>query len=71
MYASAARIAIVVLATAMALQQTGVAQEIVTLAFSLVLGAIAVAAAIAFGVGAKDAAAREVNRWLERSGTQS
>jgi hypothetical protein len=71
MYASAARIAIVVLATAMALQQTGVAQEIVTLAFSLVLGAIAVAAAIAFGIGAKDAAAREVNRWLERSGTQS
>ncbi len=67
MYASAARVAIVVLATAMALQQTGVAQEIVTLAFSLVLGAIAVAAAIAFGIGAKDAAAREVNRWFDRS----
>ncbi len=66
LYASAARVAIVVLATAMALQQTGVAQEIVTLAFSLILGAIAVAAAIAFGIGAKDAAAREVNRWFER-----
>ncbi len=66
LYATAARVAIVVLATAMALQQTGVAQEIVTLAFSLVLGAIAVAAAIAFGIGAKDAAGREVDRWFEK-----
>ncbi len=68
LYASAARIAIVVLATAMALQQTGVAEEIVTLAFGLVLGAIAVAAAIAFGLGSRDAAAGLVNRWMERQG---
>lgn len=68
LYASAARIAIVVLATAMALQQTGVAEEIVTLAFGLVLGAIAVAAAIAFGLGSRDAAAGLVDRWMERRG---
>ena len=63
LYCSAARIAIIGLATAMALEQTGVAQEIVRLAFTLILGAIAVAAAIAFGLGARDAAARTVDRW--------
>ncbi len=64
-YAWSARIAIIVLATAMALEQTGVAADIVRLAFALLLGAIAVAAAIAFGIGSKDAAARAVNRWFE------
>jgi hypothetical protein len=64
LYASAARIAIVVLATAMALQQTGVAQEIVTLAFGAVLGAIALAGAIAFGLGAREAAGRTIDQWL-------
>lgn len=63
-YAWSARIAIIVLATAMALEQTGVAEEIVRLAFALLLGAIAVAAAIAFGIGAKDAAARTVDQWF-------
>ncbi len=63
--ASAARIAILVLATAMALQQTGVAQEIVTLAFGVVLGAIALAGAIAFGIGARDVAGRAVEGWFE------
>jgi hypothetical protein len=36
---------------AMALQQMGVATDIVNLAFGLLLGAIAVAIAIAFGLG--------------------
>lgn len=71
LYASAARIAIIVLATTMALQQTGVADEIVTLAFALVLGAIAVAAAIAFGIGARDQATRWVNAWFGRSGGET
>lgn len=65
LYASAARMAIVVLATAMALQQTGVAQEIVTLAFGVVLGAIALAGAIAFGIGSRDVAGRAVEGWFE------
>jgi hypothetical protein len=58
-----ARIAILVLAGAMALGQLGVADEIITLAFGLTLGAIAVALAIAFGVGGRDLAARQLDRW--------
>ncbi len=66
-YASAARIAIVVLAATMALQNIGVADEIVTLAFGLVLGAVAVAAAIAFGLGSRDAARRIVEDLMPQS----
>jgi hypothetical protein len=61
--ALAARIAILVLAGAMALRQMGLANEIVNLAFGLLLGAIAVAAAIAFGFGGRDIAGRQLERW--------
>lgn len=60
-----ARLAIIVLATAMALRQMGIANDIVNLAFGLLLGAIAVAVALAFGLGARDIAAREVENWLQ------
>jgi hypothetical protein len=63
--ALAARVAILVLAGAMALRQMGLANEIVNLAFGLLLGAIAVAAALAFGLGGREIAAREVQNWLE------
>jgi hypothetical protein len=61
----AARVAIVVLAGAMALRQMGLANEIVNLAFGLVVGAIAVAVAIAFGLGAREAAGRQVEEWIQ------
>ena len=51
-----ARIAIIALVSAMALQQIGVASDIVNLAFGLLLGAIAVAIALAFGLGGRDIA---------------
>jgi hypothetical protein len=60
----AARIGILVLAGAMALRQMGLANEIVNLAFALVLGAIAVAAALAFGLGGRDIAARQLEDWM-------
>jgi hypothetical protein len=63
--ALAARIAILVLAGAMALREMGLANEIVNLAFGLLLGAIAVAVALAFGLGGRDIAARELEGWLE------
>jgi hypothetical protein len=63
--ALAARVSILVLAGAMALRQMGVANEIITLAFGLLLGAVAVAAAIAFGLGGREAAAREVESWFQ------
>ena len=60
-----ARIAILVFAGAMALRQMGLANEIINLAFGLLLGAFAVAIALAFGLGGKEIAAQEIKKWLE------
>lgn len=62
--AQTARIAIIALVSAMALQQMGIASNIVNLAFGLLLGAIAVAVALAFGLGSMDIAAEQVREWL-------
>jgi len=60
-----ARVAVLLLASAMALRQMGLANEIVALAFGLTLGAVAVAAAIAFGIGGRDVAKRKLEEWLK------
>jgi len=61
------RIAIVVFTAAMALQQIGVAPSIVNLAFGLLLGSLAVAAAVAFGLGGREVAAEQLREWLKAS----
>lgn len=61
----AARIIILVLVGAMALEQMGIATNIVNLAFGLLVGGIAVAIAIAFGLGGKDIAAEQVRGWID------
>ncbi len=61
----AARISIVALITAMALKQMGIASNIVDLAFGLLTGAIAVAIAVAFGLGGKDIASQQLREWLD------
>ena len=68
--ATLARTAILVLAGAMALRQMGIADDIVNLAFGIMLGALGVAAALAFGLGSREIAGREVDRLLSsmRSG---
>lgn len=63
--ALATRVSIIVLAGAMGLRQMGLANEIITLAFGLMLGAIAVAAALAFGLGARDVAGRTIEGWAK------
>ena len=63
--AIAARVSIIVLAGAMALRQMGVASDIINLAFGLLLGAIAVAVALAVGLGGRDIAARELNEMVQ------
>lgn len=63
--AYAAKISILVFAGAMALRQMGLANDIINLAFGLLLGAIAVAIALAFGLGGKEIAAQEIKKWLE------
>lgn len=63
--AQTARIAILALVGAMALQQMGVATSIVNLAFGLLFGALAVAIALAFGLGGRDIAAEQIREWLD------
>lgn len=58
-----ARIGILLFTTAVGLEQMGIANEIIELAFGIVLGAVAVAFAVAFGLGGRDAAARQIERW--------
>jgi hypothetical protein len=64
------RIAILILAGAMGLQQMGLAQEIVNLTYGLTLGAVAVAAAISFGIGGRDAAKTLVDDWVKNRRTK-
>ena len=65
-----ARVAILVFTGAMALQRMGIADSIVNLTFGLTLGAIAVACAIAFGIGGRDVAARIVNNLYAENQTK-
>lgn len=69
MVANIARFAIMGLVMAMGLRAMGIANEIVNLAFGLTLAAIAVAVALAFGLGGRDAAGKLLNRWLDNSGS--
>ena len=59
-----ARIAIIVFAAAFSLREIGVANDIINLAFGITLGAMGIAAALAFGLGSKEIAGREVDRFL-------
>ncbi len=58
-----ARIALIVFAVAMALDQLGVANDVVNLTFGLLLAAAALAAALAFGLGGTDVAKFQLVRW--------
>ncbi len=61
----AARVAVIALATAMALKQMGLADSIINMAFGLTLGAAALATALAFGLGGREIAARELDMWVQ------
>lgn len=62
----AARVAVIVLGSAMALRQMGIADEIIELAFGLTLGGAAVAVALAFGLGGRDVASKTLEEMRER-----
>jgi hypothetical protein len=64
--ASLARVGILGLVLAMGLRAMGIADDIVNLAFMLVLGAVAVAFALSFGIGGRDAAGRQMEHWLKK-----
>ncbi len=57
---------IIVVTGAMALQQMQIAEEIVTIAFSLAMGSIALGAAIAIGLGCKELAGEVVRDFVNK-----
>ena len=60
------RYAIIALFTAIGLTFMGLADQIVMLAFGLILGSAAVATALAFGLGGREAAGRVASSWADR-----
>jgi len=60
-----ARGTILFIAGAMSLQQMGISGEIVNLGFGLILGAVAVAMAVAFGIGGRDIAKSFLQKWTD------
>lgn len=60
------RVGVIMLAVFMALQQLGVASEIVTTAFAILFGAIALGLALAFGLGNRELAGQITREWYER-----
>lgn len=63
--AKIAKGAVVLIAVAMALQQVGVPEEMLTAGFTLVLGAVALAVGLAFGLGNRELAGELTRRWYE------
>ena len=59
------RVAVVALAAAMALSQMGLANDIITLAFGLTLGGMALAVGLAFGLGGQKVAGKQLEAWSE------
>jgi hypothetical protein len=64
--ANIARFAILGLVLAMGLKSMGLADHIVNMAFGFTIGGVAVAAALAFGLGGKDAAKAITDNWASR-----
>lgn len=60
------RAGVIVLAVFMALQELGIATDIVTTAFAILFGAVALALALSFGLGNRDLAAEITREWYER-----
>lgn len=64
--ASTVRAAVLALGAFMALRELQIAPEIVTIAFTLTLAAIALAAALAFGLGSRNVAGQVTQQWYDR-----
>jgi hypothetical protein len=63
--ARAAWISIVLLSAAIGLRHMNLANETINLAFGLLLGAVAVAVALAFGLGGQEIARNQLREWME------
>ncbi|MGH7552143.1 MAG: mechanosensitive ion channel family protein [Longimicrobiales bacterium] len=67
--ARAGKAAVILLSVFMALNQLEIAEDIVLVFFIAVVGAAALAAGIAFGLGGRDVAAEIAREWYERNRT--
>lgn len=61
-----AHVGIVAFSSMMALQQIGVGRQLIAIAFALLLGAVCLALALAFGLGGRDVAAKILQKEYER-----
>lgn len=59
--------ATIALSVAIGLRFMGLANDIITLAFGLILGSAAVAAALAFGIGGREQAAQWLQQWSQQA----
>jgi hypothetical protein len=57
---------VIVLAIFMALQELGIATDIVTTAFAILFGAVALALALSFGLGNRELAGQVTREWYDR-----
>lgn len=60
------RIGVIVLAVFMALQELGIATDIVTTAFAILFGAVALALALSFGLGNRELAGELTRTWYQK-----
>jgi hypothetical protein len=65
--ASIARVAVWAFAIVIAVNQIGIARELVNTLFMATVGAVALALGLAFGIGGRDTAGEVVRQWYERS----
>ncbi len=61
-----ASVGVIILAVFMALQELGVASDIVVTAFAILFGAIALALSLAFGLGNRDLAGEITREWYQQ-----
>ena len=66
MLISAVRAGVIIFTAAIAIGNLNIGDSIVQIAFTLILGSVCVAAAIAFGVGGREAAAKLLDSWSEK-----
>jgi hypothetical protein len=69
--AACSRWGVQLVAVAMALEQLGIAQNIVVVGFGIAFGGVVLASALAFGLGARDLAKEFLERQFGRNGTRT
>ena len=67
LFAGITRWAIIVFAVTIALAQLGIAPLLVAGSFNIILGGVCLALALAIGLGSKDAVAKCIEQWKQRS----